>query len=75
MTFQKVHVVHTFFFLHYTHTMPLPGMSDGRTFGLAPYVTESSVVESNALRKKPENIKTYEDRMYVDQYVLPTCKK
>lgn len=55
--------------------MPLPGMSDGRTFGLSPYVTESSVVESNALRKKPENIKTYEDRMYVDQYVLPTCKK
>lgn len=57
--------------------MPVPGMSDGRTFGLAPYVTESTIVQdSNLVRKNPTNtIKTYEDRMQVDPYIIPKCQK
>ena len=56
--------------------MPMPGMSDGRTFGLAPYVTESSVIQNSSdLRKTPNNIQTYENRMYVDTNITPACKK
>ena len=57
--------------------MPVPGMSDGRTFGLAPYVTESTIVQdSNLVRKNPTNtIKTYEDRRQVDPYIIPKCQK
>lgn len=46
--------------------MPIPGgMSDGRAFGLSPYVTESFVVaDSNKLRKHPnKSLQEYESQL------------
>lgn len=56
-------------------------MSDGRAFGLSPYVTESFVVrDSNQMRKNPmKTIDVYEANLEIGSReasaVLPTKKK
>lgn len=51
--------------------MTRPGMSDGRAFGLGPYVTESTVIEeSKRLKHHPDQIVVYERARRPDRTAL-----